>query len=241
MASDSPLRNLSVVLVEPTGPANVGLAARATKAFGLGGLRIVGRVPGGPGEASAWAARAADALAAARLFPTLDAAVADCAFRVGTASARGGLGEDVELRAPREAAAEILAAAARAPVALLFGPEANGLPTETLLRCTLVCAIPTSPDYPSLNLAQAVTAVAYELASTAAPPSPSTERADPAEAALLEERLLRLLRRVGFTDQRQQNRAAYPVRRLLARARATPRDVRLLLGVLAHLERRIGP
>ncbi len=239
MPPSDPLRNVHAVLVEPTGPANVGLAARAVKAFGLGGLRIAGAIPGRPGEASAWAARAADALASARLFPTLDAAVADCPFRVGTASARGGLGEDVETRTPRDSAPEILAAAGRAPVALVFGPEANGLSTETLLRCSLVSTIPTSPDYPSLNLAQAVTAIGYELVATAAPPSLAAPRADPAEAALLEERLLGLLRRIGFTDERQQHRAAFPVRRLLARAGATPRDVRLLLGVLAHLDRRL--
>ena len=230
------------MLVHPTGPANVGLAARAVKAFGLGSLRIVGPLPGAPGEAARWAARADDTLAAARRGDTLEAVLPPGAWWVGTSQHRGGLEHDVETRVLREGAPEVLAMAERQPVAVLFGPEAQGLPTALLARCALVLCAPTAEAYPSLNLAQAVSVVAYELATAAgATPVPGREPAAGPEAiARLEERLLGLLRRIGFTDVRQQHRAALPLRRLLARGRATPRDVQLLLGIVAALEQRLG-
>lgn len=234
--------DIHVVLVNPTGPANVGIAARAVKAFGLGSLRLVGPLPGGPGEAARWAARADDTLAAARRGDTLDVVLPADAWCVGTSQYRGGLEHDVETRSLRDGAPEVLAAAARQPVAVLFGPEAQGLPNDLLRRCALVLCAPTTEAYPSLNLAQAVSVVAYELAA-AGGPGPVPRRAPaagPEAVERFEARLLALLRRIGFTDVRQQHRAALPIRRLLARAAATSRDVQLLLGIVAALEQRVA-
>jgi TrmH family RNA methyltransferase len=86
----------------------------------------------------------------------------DCVHVVGF-TARGRAAKR-NLQRPREAAAEILTRGEAGPVALLFGREDKGLPNEALDRCHRVVNIPTSPAYPSLNLAHAVVLMLYELA-----------------------------------------------------------------------------
>lgn len=157
------------------------------KNMGLGELALVApRTPVGRiGERMA--AHARDVLARRRVFADLDAALGDCHLVVGTVG-RTTTGPD-EPVAPRAAAPDILAAAQRGRVALVFGPEDHGLSNAELGRCQIQVRIPAAPAYPSLNLAQAVLVVSYELRAAARArgddltSSPSTAGSPPELAA----------------------------------------------------------
>jgi len=148
-----------IVLVRPQGAANIGSVARVMANFGLSGLVLVAprTDPLGP-EARAMACSAQDLLENARIVQSLAAAVDGCRWVCGT-TARVGERRRAELT-PRTAGP---AALRQSPAALVFGPEDMGLSGEELDHCHAVIKIPTAPRLQSLNLAQAVALVCYEL------------------------------------------------------------------------------
>src|SRR5881296_2361943 len=157
-----PLMSVVVVLHEPQDLVNIAHVVRALKNFGLRDLRLVN-----PREYDAYrvagiAHQTQDVLARVAQLGRLEDALADCVHVVGF-TARGRTAKR-NLQRPREAAGEILGQAEAGPTALLFGREDKGLPNEALDLCHRVVTIPTSPAYPSLNLAHAVVLMLYELA-----------------------------------------------------------------------------
>jgi len=159
------MQSVRMVLCRPSHPGNIGAAARAMKTMGIGDLRLVEPARFPAPEAEWMATNAIDVVHAARLHASLNEAIADCvgAFAL---SAR-----------PREWSPQVLdvrAAAARAatldgPVAFVFGNETAGLTNEEMFACQYLVHIPANPAFSSLNLAQAVQVVAYELHMTRAP------------------------------------------------------------------------
>lgn len=147
------------VLCRPSHPGNIGAAARAIKTMGFRDLRLVAPERYPAPEAQWMATNAVDVLEQASLHASLAEAVKDCiaAFAM---SAR-----------PREWSPQVLdvrTAAARAtqsegPVAFVFGNETAGLTNEEMFACQALVHIPASRAFSSLNLAQAVQVVAYEL------------------------------------------------------------------------------
>lgn len=153
-------RGIVVVLVEPKEDGNVGAAARAVKNTGLGGLRLV-RPPRIGVQAQRMAWRSLDVLSRAKRFPSLPDALGDCVRAIGfTARPQRTVSG---IRALPVIALRILDHARRGRVALVFGPESRGLSREELGCCQDVVRVPASPQQPSLNLAQAVMVVGYEL------------------------------------------------------------------------------
>jgi len=147
------------VLVHPRTPENLGAAARALKNFGQTDWTWV-RPPWGPDDprARTLAVGAEDVLRSARLATSLEEAVADCGWVVGTSGRTG-------LRPPPLDPEAFAAEAARRPgrVALVFGDERTGLRRDELARCHALTRIPSDARQPSLNLAQAVCVYAYAL------------------------------------------------------------------------------
>ena len=160
-----PLHRVRIVLVEPTHPGNVGAAARAMKAMGLDRLCLVAPRRFPSAEATARAAGADDVLHAARIVESLDDALADCGFVLGT-TARSRRLEWPVLDA-REGARRAVAQAARTPVAVVFGRESTGLANAELDRCHALVRIPAAPHFSSLNVAAAVQILAYEMRAAA--------------------------------------------------------------------------
>ena len=150
---------IRIVLCRPSHPGNIGAAARAMKTMGLSDLRLVAPERFPAPQAEWMATHAADVLASARVHGTLQEAIADCVAAFAL-SAR-----------PREWSPQVLpvreaalrAAALDAPVAFVFGSESAGLTNEELFACQSLVHIPAEPAASSLNLAQAVQVVAYEL------------------------------------------------------------------------------
>jgi len=153
------LSSVRIVLCRPSHPGNIGAAARAMKTMGLTDLRLVGPERFPAPEAEWMATNAVDVLLNSKIHENLQSAIADCVVAFAL-SAR-----------PREWSPRVLevrAAAARAagiggPVAFVFGNESAGLSNDEMLACQYLVHIPASPEFSSLNLAQAVQVVAYEL------------------------------------------------------------------------------
>jgi tRNA/rRNA methyltransferase len=155
------LENVSIILVEPAGDENVGMAARAMKNCGLTDLRLVKPVPFKTRGAKKWACNALDVLAKARVYKDLEDAISDVSLVVALSRREGR--QRPPLLSHDKAASTILKRAKKGRVALIFGREADGLDRKELALCDMVWTIPTSKGYPSLNLAQAVLLASHEL------------------------------------------------------------------------------
>lgn len=206
------------------------------KNMGLHDLVLVDPVPLDDGWAEAMAVHARDVLAAAARVDSLTAAVAGCGHVVGT-TARSGPYRG-EAKAPRELAPTLISLAAQNPVALVFGPEDHGLSNDDLKVCDDLVCIPTSPEYTSLNLAQAVLILCYELflaADTLPPPEP-VDLADAAEVSFVVERLQQAFTRIGFLNPENPDHIMFTFRRLFGRARLRPHDAKVLLGLARQID-----
>lgn len=224
---------IRVVLVEPREPRNVGAAARAMKNFGFEELVLVN--PERPLDEAAYrlATRgAADVLERARTVATLDEALAGAVYVVAT-SARAREGYAGEVCTPHEGAPRVREMAAEGPVALLFGRENFGLSNEEMDRAHAVWRIPTG-GYASLNLAQAVLLVAYEVFLAQAE-LPETARPRPAAAEELERLFADLeayLIEIRYTDEHRLEGAMRAFRRMAHRALLSSNEVQRLRGLL---------
>lgn len=217
------------VLVRPGSGGNIGAAARALKNMGFASLWLVQPRGFDAREARRMAHGAEDVLENVRCADSLQEALASCRWSVGT-TRRAGRRRTV-LWTPRTLRSALHQEPRRRPVALVFGPEEDGLSGSELKLCQDVLRIPTSKAQPSLNLAQAILILAYELADLeSVPRSPSPEAT--AEAlepmyAHLEEMLLAS----GFLRSETAPTRMLAFRRLLGRARLRPHEVRLVRGV----------
>ena len=152
----------SILLIRPQMGENVGAAARVMANFGLRDLRLVAPRDGWPNpKAADMAAKALPIIDDATVYDTARDAVHDRQFVLAT-SARGRAMNTPSMNA-REAMQEIARRSATGErCAVMFGPERTGLENEDIAVADALISIPVSPDYASLNLAQAVAVVAYE-------------------------------------------------------------------------------
>jgi tRNA/rRNA methyltransferase len=230
---------VSIVLSRPSHPGNIGGAARAMKTMGLADLRLVAPKRYPDPEATALASGATDVLDAARVYATLEEALADSVLAVGFTTRSRDLSHAP--RALRDAAPELLAETRHGRVSLVFGNETFGLTNAELGRCQSLAMIPANPAYSSLNLAAAVQVACYEIATSAARFAPAVQPTrSPAtmediealfghwESAMVESR---------FLDPAQPKRLMERVRRLFARAGLEREEVKFLRGMLAAFEK----
>ena len=238
------LARLRVVLVGTTHPGNIGSAARAMKAMGIGDLVLVAPERFPHADATALASGADDLLARARVVDDLDAALADCVWVVGT-SARLRT-HSVPVLGPDAAAARAIEHAATGPVALVFGREHSGLTNSELDRCHAFVQIPTVPDFSSLNLAGSVQVMTYaaRMAALAGAPEPARppgeERDPPATQAELEglfAHFEQALTTIEVLDPENPRHLMRRLRHLYLRAGLSASEVRMLRGILTHTER----
>jgi tRNA (cytidine32/uridine32-2'-O)-methyltransferase len=231
---------IRIVLVDTQHPGNAGASARAMRTMGLEALWLVRPAAHPDPKAEARAAGAADLLARARVAASVDEAIGDCGLVLGTtARARSANWRVLDAR---EAASEAVTAAAMRPVAILFGGERSGLANGEIERCDALIRIPTAGDYGSLNLAQAVQVVCYEIAMAqrgtgASDVGGSAEPATANEMRAMQAHVERVMRASGFLHEGNAAQLGARVRRLLARARPDAGEVRILRGFLAALER----
>jgi TrmH family RNA methyltransferase len=239
-----------IVLNEPQDIVNIAGTVRAMMNMGLARLRIVRpalydayRVAG-IAHGSEWLLERIE-------FPaTLGEAVSDAARIVGTTSRRRTA--SYVWQHPREAAPELLrfARATEDPVAIVFGREDKGLANEELDLCDRLLVVPTNPDHASLNLAQAVLLIAYELwlADTDDSPLPRPKRSSgppkPHEMEALFDDAQTALETIEFFKSRNAPTVMRSLRAILRRSDPTAREVRLLramaIEVRKFFQRKLG-
>jgi len=155
------LDQVRIVLVETSHPGNIGAAARAMKNMGLTQLVLVNPHQFPQAEATTRAASADDILQQAHCVNSLAAAIQGCHVVIGT-SARSRAVDCVTLN-PRAVGELVHSTDQNQQIALLFGRERTGLTNQELEYCHYRLNIPANPAYSSLNIAQAVQVVCYEL------------------------------------------------------------------------------
>jgi tRNA (cytidine32/uridine32-2'-O)-methyltransferase len=155
------LENVRIVLVNTSHPGNIGSVARAMKTMGLTELCLVAPLQYPHDKAFEMASGAADILDQAMVVETLDEAIADCTLVVGTSARMRTI--PWPLLTPSKLAHTMRQEPATSQMAVLFGREQSGLSNEELQRCHLHVHIPANPNYSSLNIANAVQVIAYEL------------------------------------------------------------------------------
>ena len=228
-----------IILVGTQLGENIGMCARAMLNCGLDQLRLVRPRDGWPNErARATAADADSVLENAKLYDNIDDAIGDCE-RVFAATAR-----QRSLRIPgldlRQAVREIVDATRPPKAAIIFGPEASGLDNETLSRADRLIHFPTNPDFPSLNLAQAVLLFGWEWRqSSSVESAPITSSDLPATREETKTFLTRLEQALDdsqfFPNQEQRPDTIRKLRAVLTRSNCSDEDLRMLHGVLTAL------
>jgi len=227
------------VLFKPKAPGNIGAAARALKNMGWNDLRLVATERLNKRAADTMAVHARDVLDNAQIFPDLKSAVEDCGLVIGT-TCRPGPYRRIA-KPIRAAAPELVALSSTNRVAIIFGPEDFGLTNRELKLCDRLLTIPAAPDYLSLNLAQAVMVVAYELMMAAGAPI-DTDRASDlpalAPAAEVDAMLARMtdaLVAIGFLPGDNPDHIMFAVRAMLGRSGVTPRECDILNGIARQI------
>jgi len=155
------LKRVTIVLVEPSHPGNIGAVARAMKTMGLEKLILVSPKRFPCAEATERAASADDILSHAKVVKTLPEALQKMHWAVASSTRTRYI--DWPLLSPSELAEEMTQEFAEGNVAIVFGRENSGLNNAELSHCHRHVAIPSNPDYSSLNLAMAVQVICYEL------------------------------------------------------------------------------
>ncbi len=233
------LKQVCVVLVRARNPNNIGAVARAMHCFGFADLRLVNDYSVALERARS-AVDAADILAQAKQFPTVQEAVADCRLVVGT-TAVGERKREHPLYALADGGSLIRSASASGRVALLFGSEKTGLSNEALSHCHWLITIPMyqTPGlrHASMNLGQAAAVCLYELIrqTDALPLNPPQPMATAVDLERVTELLAELLANIGYARRRPASAEPGEVRRMVRRLNLNQSDARRWIGVLRQV------
>src|SRR3954471_15856411 len=240
---ESRLSAVRVVLYEPQDHVNIAATVRAMKNMGISQLRLVRPVEYDPWRLEGIAHGTQDLIDRIEIFPDIEDAVAD-SVRVFAFTARRRAAKFRIIDA-KEAAVELLAAAASGPVSILFGREDSGLPNDAIERAHAVVSIPTT-DHASINLAQAVLIALYELHLAAGDATrvlpPARKEAPPPTADELElfyEDLGRALERIQFFKTRYAEHIMRSMRAMVSRADPDARELMLLRAIFIEVVRYI--
>lgn len=222
----------SIILVAPQMGENIGAAARAMSNFGLDDLRLVSPRDGWPNpKANEMAAHGEFIIEKARVFETVNDAISDLNFLIATtANLR-------YMEKPITSSREVFNLA-QGKVGIMFGCERSGLTNEQLVMADVITQIPTSNINPSLNIAQAVGVMCYELFTRNINPLPNknTPLATKQELDFFLAFLESSLEEADFF----KNKKLAPtmksnIRNMFTRQSLTSQDTRTLMGVLKSL------
>ena len=232
--------NISFVLIEPRKPGNIGASARAMKNMGFKNLELV--TPGYffTSEAKQMACQGVTILENAMVHESFTDAIKYKNLIIGTTRR---LGRRRGLIVPlKESVKRIIAAAKKNKVAVLFGRERNGLTNKEVEKCGLLITIPADPETPSLNLAQSVLLVAYELShKTCKTEAPALVKHKELEDLYTRIRkTLRLLEYIPRGDRDLEKKIMRNLKHFIGRAGLTEWEMNLIYGICTQVERKIN-
>ena len=234
------------ILVETSHPGNVGSAARALKTMGFGDLRLINPKLLGiaqESEAIALASGAGDVLAQSQESHSLESAVEGCSLVLGLTSREREFGPPaLNWLDARPLILKTLAADQK--VALVFGPERTGLDNQHLALCTHRVWLDANPQYPSLNLAQALMVCAFTLREAnnsdseealSIPSKDLNDYADPAAVAAMLDHWRDGLEAIGYLDPANPKKLMARLQALFARSRLQKEEIDLLRGIAKQM------
>ena len=157
-------KNCKIVLVRSQFAGNIGSTARVMKNMGFSQLVLVSpKANHLDDEAKKFSCQGEEILHNSTQVNSIEEALLDCTFVAATSSQTKGLVRGAITKPIRSAVKVLSNEINRSKIALIFGPESSGLTTDEISLCNLLIGIPTSDDYPALNLAMSVGITLYEI------------------------------------------------------------------------------
>jgi len=230
------LNNIAIVLHRPRYPENIGAAARIVKNMGIGQLVVVAPSDCDLTRILKMATHnAEDVIARMDIFDELRDALALYQYIVGTTARTGSHRQTI--KNPRIMAEELAPITRNNRVAVLFGPEDRGLTNFELKYCQSLVTIPTA-DFSSINLAQAVMILAYELrmATVEAPKAFEPRLATSRELEGMYDHLQETLKKIDFINSENPDYWMMSVRRFLGRIGLRARETRMIRGICRQID-----
>jgi TrmH family RNA methyltransferase len=230
--------HLFCVLCECKNAGNMGAVARAIKNMGLEGLILVRPNNERWLEAVKMAPGAEDILEKAKLCTSLENAISDMHYVIGTT--RRIRKHRLQTFGPREVMQDLINLPANHRIAIVFGSERTGLSNHQLSFCQKVIVIPTSSNLPSINLAQAVMILAYEwqMSCRSKKDTRGSKKmifAGADKRQRLMDHTESVLRRIGFI-QENSDHIVLSLIDMLSRLDLTEREAAILRGILSGIE-----
>lgn len=234
--------NISIVLVEPQSPGNVGSVARAMKNTGFSDLVLINPCDHSAEAAISMACNAFDILRNARVFRTLADYAEEPGIIVATTRRMG------RTRYPiltiQEAAGKILELASSNKVAVLFGREDRGLHNDEVALADILIEIPTHEDYPSLNLSSAVLIFCWQLFTAGNPKADAVKVAPRGELEKMYVHMEKTLRSLEYGDGGGEHileSILRSFRRLFGRTGLMQKEINMLRGIFTQIDARVKP
>lgn len=230
------LKNISILLNEPSYPENIGASARVVKNMGLAGLIVVRPRDCDLTKVLRMATHhAEDVVQDMEIHDDLRDALLPFQHVVGTTARHGS--RRTEIKSPRELAESLVEISQENRIVILFGTETSGLSNEDLRYCDTLVTIPTA-TFSSLNLAQAVMVMAYEVftASLEKPRSFVPRLANRHELEGMYDHLRDTLARINFINPENPDYWLVNVRRFFSRVGLRARDVKIIRGICRQMD-----
>jgi tRNA/rRNA methyltransferase len=229
------LENISIVLLRPRYPENIGAAARAVQNMGIGNLIVVNPLNYDLEKVLKLATHAAqDVVEKIRIYDDLNSALSQFQYIAAT-TARLGARRQV-IQSPSRLAKHLVPISRENQIGILFGPEDRGLTNEDIWNCHVLVNIPTS-EFSSLNLAQAVMVVCYELFKTSIEKSSGfiPRLAAHHELEGMYEQLKEILVRINFLNPENPEYWLNNIRQFFSRLPLRAKEVNLVRGICRQI------
>ncbi len=229
--------NFYIILVEPAFASNIGSVARAMKNMGFFNLRIVRPQEGITKESYKLASNADDVLDKAQLYSSYMEAVNDLNFLIATSARRG---KRRKIYSIKDACSFLTNLTKSCKIGIVFGREKNGLKNEEIEVCNLIVHIPTNEEYSSLNLAQSVLIVCYEIFNKFSKFNLNDDEKIYLPKIKEKEKFFRLMKDFLFEiDYMGENDAEFKMRglrRFFNRFFMTKKEMHMLYGVMRQIK-----
>lgn len=234
--------NIRIVLIKTWHSGNIGAAARAMKNMGVYDLVLVDPVDFPSEEATNRAGQATDILESARVVETLEEAIQDCTLVIGTSARNRSI--PLPSITAEDCAERSVKTAKTGPVAIVFGRERTGLHNHEIQQCQFQLNIDANPDYPVLNLSQAVQLVCYELFKAQYQEDNAQSQVElgsvnyPTQEALTHfyTHLEATAKTVGFLNSAHPGQTMDHLKALFRKANPTQKELSILRGFLSKIE-----
>ena len=230
------LKNISIVLHQPRSPENIGAAARAMRNMGIDQLVVVAPHNCDLTRVCKMATHAAmEVVEQMRVFDTLEQALDEYAFVAGTTARLGG--QRKVITSPPLLAEKLFSISDQNRIAILFGPEDRGLTNEDIRLCHTLVNIPTD-KFSSLNLAQAVMIVCYELFryTTKAPQEFVPRLANRHELDAMYAQLKEILIQISFINPDNPDYFLNNFRHFFNRLPLRAKEVQIIRGICRQIK-----